>query len=107
MTCSTAKTYGSGSGWSILCLTATAKPDVKLEFVDYFQETLDIDLYVIGGGAEWTNLHFRVIQTTKIQKKGHIYESLESYIPGDLEGGSIAYPIVPTIAHYDVSRTDC
>ena len=33
----------------ILCLTATAKPDVKQEIVDYFRETLEVDLDVVDG----------------------------------------------------------
>ncbi len=75
----------------ILCLTATAKPDVKQEIVDYFQETLEVDLEVIDGGAERTNLQFGVIQTDETRKLAHLYDILESYLPADLEGGAIVY----------------
>ena len=75
----------------ILCLTATAKPDVKQEIVDYFQETLGVDLEVIDGGAERTNLHFAVIQTNETLKLAHLHDIVESYLPADLEGGAIVY----------------
>ncbi len=75
----------------ILCLTATAKPDVKQEIVDYFQQTLGVDLEVIDGGVERTNLHFAVIQTNETQKLAHLHDILESYLPTDLEGGAIVY----------------
>ena len=35
----------------ILCLTATAKPDVKQEIIDYFRDTLGIELDLVDGGA--------------------------------------------------------
>ena len=75
----------------ILCLTATAKPDVKQEIIDYFQETLRINLDVIDGGTERTNLQFSVIQTTEALKLAHLHDTLESYLPSDLEGGAIIY----------------
>ena len=75
----------------ILCLTATAKPDVKQEIIDYFQETLRINLDLIDGGTERTNLQFGVIQTTEALKLAHLYDTMESYLPSDLEGGAIIY----------------
>ena len=82
---------GGEDGPPILCLTATAKPDVKQEIVDYFQKTLGFKLGVIDGGAERTNLQFGVIQTTEAQKLAHLHDTLESYLPADLEGGAIVY----------------
>ena len=75
----------------ILCLTATAKPDVKQEIIDYFQEILNIDLDLVDGGTERTNLQFRVVPTTEALKLAHLYDTLESYLPEDLEGGAIIY----------------
>ena len=75
----------------ILCLTATAKPDVKQEIVDYFRETLEVDLDVVDGGTERANLHFAVIQTNETQKLAHLHNILESYLPAELEGGAIVY----------------
>ena len=75
----------------ILCLTATAKPDVRQEIVDYFRETLGVELEVVDGGAERTNLQFVVMQTTEALKLAHIHPTLESYLPADLEGRAIIY----------------
>ena len=75
----------------ILCLTATAKPDVKQEIIDYFRETLNVKLDLEDGGIERANLRFGVIQSTAVQKLAHLHETLESYLPGDLEGGAIIY----------------
>ena len=69
---------GGEDGPPLLCLTATAKPDVKQEIVDYFQETLEVKLGVIDGGAERTNLQFGVIQTAEAQKLAHLHDTLES-----------------------------
>ena len=46
----------------VLCLTATAKPDVKAEIVDYFRDKLGVDLKVFDGGAERPNLEFVVVK---------------------------------------------
>ena len=75
----------------ILCLTATAKPDVKQEIIDYFRETLNVNLDVEDGGIERANLHFEVVRTTESQKLAHLHNALESYLPSDLEGGAIIY----------------
>ena len=75
----------------ILCLTATAKPDVRQEIVDYFRETLGVELGVVDGGAERTNLQFAVFQTTEALKLPHLHQTLEQYLPDDLEGGAIIY----------------
>ncbi len=75
----------------VLCLTATAKPDVRREIVDYFRETVNVDLDVEDGGTERSNLQFAVIQTTETHRLAHLHSVIESYLPGDLEGGAIVY----------------
>ena len=75
----------------ILCLTATAKPDVRQEIVDYFRETLEVELDVEDGGTERSNLRFAVIRTAEAQKLVHLHSVLETYLPADLEGGAIIY----------------
>ena len=52
----------------VLCLTATAKPDVEAEIVDYFKKELDIELRVFNGGARRTNLEFEVVKTSEAEK---------------------------------------
>ena len=75
----------------ILCLTATAKPDVKQEIIDYFRDTVKINIDVLDGGTERKNLQFWVIRTTEGLRLAHLHDTLESYLPSDLEGGAIIY----------------
>ena len=82
---------GKGPVPPILCLTATAKPDVKTEIVDYFQNELGIDLKVFDGGAERTNLRFDVVATSREGKFAQIHDILSSELPADEQGGAIIY----------------
>ena len=75
----------------VLCLTATAKPDVKAEIVDYFQEELGIELKVFDGKARRTNLDFVVVQTSSGEKFAHIHQILMADLPADEPGGAIVY----------------
>ena len=75
----------------VLCLTATAKPDVKDEIVGYFQKELDIRLKVFDGGARRTNLEFVVVQTSSAEKFAHIHQILTADLPADEHGGAIVY----------------
>ena len=75
----------------VLCLTATAKPDVIVEIVDYFQKELDLGLKVFDGGAQRTNLEFVVVQTSTAEKFAHIYQILTADLPADQTGGAIVY----------------
>ena len=75
----------------VLCLTATAKPDVKAEIEDYFQEELGIKLKVFDGGAQRTNLEFVVVQTSSEGKFADIHQIIEADLPTDEPGGAIVY----------------
>ena len=75
----------------VLCLTATAKPDVKAEIIEYFQEELDIELRVFDGGARRTNLDFVVVPTRGSAKFDDIYGLLREDLPDHLPGGAIIY----------------
>ena len=55
------------------------------------RDSLEIDLDLVDGGTQRTNLQFGVIRTTQSQKLAHLHETLESYLPSDLEGGAIIY----------------
>ncbi len=74
----------------ILCLTATAKPDVTEDIARHFRERLGIELSVFDGGAERSNLDFQILLTTGGEKFAHLRQVLESNLsPG--EGGAIVY----------------
>ena len=75
----------------VLCLTATAKPDVKAEITEYFQEELGIGLKVFDGGARRTNLEFVVVPTRGSAKFDDIYGLLQEDLPDHTPGGAIIY----------------
>ena len=75
----------------VLCLTATAKPDVMDEIKDYFQRELGISLVVFDGGAQRSNLEFVVVQTSRETKFAHIHQILMANLPEDETGGAIVY----------------
>ena len=75
----------------VLCLTATAKPDVKTDIVEYFQEELGIDLKVFDGGTQRTNLEFVVVRTNSGEKFADVHQILDADLPADASGGAIVY----------------
>ena len=75
----------------VLCLTATAKPDVREDIRRHFRERSAVDLKVSNGGARRANLEFVVVQTTPGEKFAHIHQILEADLPPHLPGGAIVY----------------
>ena len=75
----------------VLCLTATAKPDVVGEIVDYFRKTLGVELRVFNGGSSRDNLEFFVVKTSEPEKFAHVHQILEADLPSDRRGGAIVY----------------
>ena len=75
----------------VLCLTATAKPDVRGDILRHFRDGSDVKLKVFDGGASRTNLEFAVVQTTLGEKFSHIHQILEADLPPHLPGGAIVY----------------
>lgn len=75
----------------VLCLTATAKPDVVADILGHFQEKLDIGLELFDGGASRTNLDFVVVPTTPAEKYAHIHQILLADLPEGMPGGAIVY----------------
>ena len=82
---------GDGNVPPVLCLTATAKPDVVEDIARHFRDRLGIELTVFDGGTERTNLFFEVIPTTGGEKFAHIHQILTSYLPDKTSGGAIVY----------------
>ena len=75
----------------VLCLTATAKPDVKEDVRAHFRDRLGLELRVFDGGASRTNLEFVVVQTTPGEKLAHVHQILMADLPPDTPGGAIVY----------------
>ena len=82
---------GNGPVPPVLCLTATAKPDVVGDVVRHFQDEIGIGLAVFNGGAERTNLDFDVIETSGGEKLSDIHRVLTSHMPPEETGGAIVY----------------
>ena len=85
------KRAGDGPVPPVLCLTATAKPDVTEDIVRHFRDKLGIELTVFDGGAERPNLTFEVVPTASGEKFAHIHQILMSHLPPDMPGGAIVY----------------
>ena len=75
----------------VLCLTATAKPDVVDDIARQFRNRLGIELTVINGGVQRTNLTFEVMPTSGGEKFAHVHQVLTSYLPPETSGGAIIY----------------
>ena len=75
----------------VLCLTATAKPDVVAEMKQYFEDELDAGLKVFDGGARRDNLEFTVVPTTGGEKFSSIHQLLLDDLPPETSDGAIVY----------------
>ena len=74
----------------VLCLTATAKPAVTAEVLDYFKN-LGIEMTAFDGGSKRTNLDFTVTRTTSAMKFHDIHRILTDHLPPEADGGAIVY----------------
>ncbi len=61
----------------ILCLTATAKPDVVSDMTAHFRDRTGVALAVFNGGAERRNLSYEVIPTTPERKFDQIHDLIQ------------------------------
>jgi ATP-dependent DNA helicase RecQ len=82
---------GEGPVPPVLCLTATAKPDVTSDIWAHFHDKLGIDLTLFDGGARRTNLEFVVVPTTGGEKLAHVHQVLEADLPADDRSGAIVF----------------
>ncbi|MEX0332157.1 MAG: RecQ family ATP-dependent DNA helicase [Puniceicoccaceae bacterium] len=74
----------------VVCLTATAKEDVKDEISQHFRDQLGQDLLVLDGGAERTNLAYRVEPVESTQKAVRIHEILKDRLEG-INGAAVVF----------------
>lgn len=75
----------------VLCLTATAKPDVVADILGHFKDKLGIELHLFDGGASRSNLEFAVVPTTLAEKFAHVHQILLADLPPGMLGGAIVY----------------
>ena len=82
----------------VLCLTATAKPDVIADIVAHFRDELGVELKVFDGGAQRTNLEFVVVPTTGGEKFAHLHQILMADLPPDAHGSGGSCAASPSTA---------
>ena len=82
---------GDGPVAPVLCLTATAKPEVVRDIREHFQSRLGMNLLLLDGGAVRTNLSFEVRQTNRGTKLTDILDVIEAKLPQEGASGAIVY----------------
>lgn len=75
----------------VLCLTATAKPDVVQDIRGHFRERLGTELALIDGGASRSNLSFQVRPTQRATKMTDILDTIEAQLPREGVSGAVVY----------------
>jgi ATP-dependent DNA helicase RecQ len=75
----------------VLCLTATAKPEVVRDIRDHFQSRLERELMLLDGGAVRTNLSFEVRPTQRATKLADILDTIEAKLPQEGVSGAVVY----------------
>jgi ATP-dependent DNA helicase RecQ len=75
----------------VLCLTATAKPEVVRDIREHFQSRLGVDLVLLDGGAVRTNLTFSVLPTQRATKLSDVLAVIEAHLPPDDSSGAVVY----------------
>ena len=85
------KESSNGETAAVLCLTATAKPDVVQDIRRHFQERLGAELILIDGGASRSNLSFKVLPTQRSTKMTDIFDTIEAQLPREGASGAVVY----------------
>ncbi|MDX0488812.1 RecQ family ATP-dependent DNA helicase [Sinorhizobium medicae] len=75
----------------VVCLTATAKPEVVRDMRDHFQSRLGVELLLLDGGATRQNLAFEVHETHRSRKLADIFDTIERALPCDGGSGAVVY----------------
>ncbi|MBC7139220.1 MAG: RecQ family ATP-dependent DNA helicase [Defluviimonas sp.] len=75
----------------VLCLTATAKPEVVRDICEHFRARLGTELVLLDGGAVRTNLSFEVRETQRTTKLTDILDVIEAKLPQEGASGAVIY----------------
>lgn len=75
----------------VLCLTATAKPEVIDDIRAHFRDRVGLELELMDGGAVRTNLSFEIRRTTRAQKLSDVVEVIDALLPREGTSGAIVY----------------
>lgn len=82
---------GADNPAPIICLTATAKPDVIQDINQHFRSRLNLDLRLLDGGSVRDNLTFEILPTDQARKMGDVVSVLEAALPREGSSGAIIY----------------
>lgn len=63
----------------VICVTATAKEDVKQELIEHFRDGLGQELQLLDGGTERSNLSYRVETVAGSAKAQRVRDVLEGF----------------------------
>ncbi len=74
----------------VLCVTATAKDDVKNEIAQHFKHQLGHNLVLLDGGTGRQNLSYRIEQVTEHEKPARLHALLTEKI-GDGLGAAVVF----------------
>ncbi|WP_323767598.1 RecQ family ATP-dependent DNA helicase [Marinovum sp.] len=85
------ETSGDEDPAPVICLTATAKPEVIRDIRDHFLQRIGTELLLLDGGASRTNLSFEVRATGKRTKHADILEVIEQRLPPEGASGAVVY----------------
>lgn len=75
----------------VLCLTATAKPEVISDIIQHFRDQLAIELVLLDGGAERKNLTLEVLTTDIASKYEHVFQLIKTHLSDEARDGAIVY----------------
>ena len=75
----------------VICLTATAKPEVVADIIEHFKSKAGVELLPLDGGASRTNLAFDVRPTTKNSKLTDVLTVIEELLPANGRSGAVVY----------------
>lgn len=75
----------------VLCLTATAKPEVVEDIRSHFRDRLGLDLVLHDGGALRSNLSFQVLPSRNGAKMAQVLDAIERALPAQGVSGAIVY----------------
>ncbi|WP_187969599.1 RecQ family ATP-dependent DNA helicase [Aquibium microcysteis] len=85
------ETAGDEQAPPLLCLTATARPEVVRDISDHFRSRLDRELILLDGGATRGNLRFEVRATQRATKLVDILDVIEARLPKEGASGAVVY----------------
>ncbi len=82
---------GDAAPAPVLCLTATAKPEVVEDITEHFRQRLAVELDLFDGGTTRTNLSFSVRETGRERKPDDILTAIRDHLPAEGKSGAVVY----------------